>query len=327
MNYDFTAEFAPTAFLKGLDIQFSWYQLKINNALQQFGNPSNSSVNNGVLGFSYIVPTDIAKAGVDVAGCSNNNTPYTCPEFENMVKAVLNDPQNPVPPNVLSSVLWVNDGAIGNWGWIKLQGVDFNASYDFDAGNLGAFNAGIVGTYYLHEYQANNPSVAIPNPPVTDVFHTDAGTVGGVDQPGVPEMPRMRYRARLGWSDGTWSAAGFVNYVGHYFNTQNAPPNVNFQCTGAGGTVGGGTFPCAISNYTGMEPAYYTFDLSLGYNTGELPASPWLQHIGIQFVIQDIMNKLPPFEYQIASGSAPAAFDVTESDLGRTFGIILTKTW
>ena len=327
MNYDFTAEFAPTAFLRGLDVQVSWYQLKINNALQQFGNPSNASVNNGVLGFSYIVPTDIAKAGVDVAGCSNNNTPYTCPEFENMVKAVLNDPQNPVPPGALSTVLWVNDGAIGNWGWIKLQGIDFSASYDFDAGDLGAFNAGIVGTYYLHEFQANNPSAAVPNPPVTDVFHTDAGTVGGIDQPGVSQMPRMRYRARLGWSDGTWSAAGFVNYVGHYFNTQNAPPNVNFQCTASGGTVGGGTLPCAISNYTGLQPAYYTFDLSLGYNTGDLPAAPYLQHIGIQFVIQNIMNKLPAFEYQIASGSAPAAFDVTESDIGRTFGLILTKTW
>ncbi|HEX5279830.1 MAG TPA: TonB-dependent receptor plug domain-containing protein [Micropepsaceae bacterium] len=327
MNYDFTAEFAPTAFLRGLDIQASWYQLKINNALQQFGNPSNSSVNNPVLGFSYIVPTDIAKAGVDVAGCSNNNTPSACPEFENIVRAVLNDPQNAVPANALTSVLWVNDGAIGNWGWIKLQGIDFSASYDFDAGDLGAFNTGITGTYYLHQLQANNPSAAVPNPPVTDLFNTDAGVVGGVDQAGVPQMPRMRYRARLGWSDGTWSAAGFVNYVGHYFNTQNAPPNVNFQCTAAGGTVGGGTFPCFLANYTGIEPAWYTFDLSLGYNTGELPASPWLQHIGLQLVIQNIMNKLPAFEYQIASGSAPAAFDVTESDLGRTFGIILTKTW
>lgn len=102
---------------------------------------------------------------------------------------------------------------------------------------------------------------------------------------------------------------------------------MNFQCTTSGGTVGGGTLPCEISNYTGLEPAYYTFDLSFGYNTGNLPASPYLQQIGIQLVIQNIMNKLPAFEYQIASGSAPAAFDVTESDLGRTFGIILTKTW
>lgn len=328
VNYDFTAEFAPTTFLKGLDLQASWYQLKISNALTQFGNPSTSTVNNGALGFSYIVPTDIAKAGVDVAGCSNNNTPATCPEFENMVRAILNDPQNPVPPSILTSVLWLNDGAIANWGWIKQQGIDFSASYDFDAGDLGAWNTGIVGTYYLHQDTANNPSAAVPNPAVVDAFHTDAGSLNnGADQAGVTEMPRMRYRARLGWSNGPLSVTGFVNYVGHYFNTQNAPPNVNFGCTTSGGTVGGGTLPCTISNYTGIQPAYYTFDLSLGYNTGDIPANDYLKRIAIQLVIQDITNKLPPFEYFIQSGNAPAAFDTTESDLGRTFGIILTKTW
>jgi hypothetical protein len=327
VNYDITAEFAPTAFLKGFDIQATWYQVKISNALTQFGNPSNSTVNNPALGFSYIVPTDIAKAGVDVAGCSNNNTPATCPEFERMVSAILNDPTNPVPVSALTRVLWINDGATGNWGWVKLQGIDFNASYEFDAGDLGAWNTGIVGTYYLHQYSANNATAAVPNPVVLDQFHQDAGTVGGVDQAGVTQTPRMRYRARLGWSDGPFSVTGFVNYIGHYFNTQNAPPNVNFQCTVSGGTVGGGTLPCAISNYTGIEPAYYTFDLSFGYDTGDRPANTYLQHIGIQFVIQNIMNNLSPFEYQIAAGTPPVAFDVSKSIQGRTFGLILTKTW
>jgi hypothetical protein len=327
VNYDITAEFAPTDFLKGLDIQATWYQVKISNALTQFGNPSNSTVNNGALGFSYIVPTDIAKAGVDVAGCSNNNTPSTCPEFERIVSAILNDPQNPVPPSALTRVLWINDGATGNWGWVKLQGIDFSASYEFDAGDFGAWNTGIVGTYYLHQYSANNATAAVPNPVVLDQFHQDAGTVGGVDQPGATLTPRMRYRARLGWGDGPFSVTGFVNYIGHYFNNQNAPPNVNFQCTASGGTVGGGTLPCAISNYTGIEPAYYTFDLSFGYDTGDRLANTYLQHIGIQFVIQNVMNNLSPFEYQIAAGTPPVAFDVSKSIQGRTFGLILTKTW
>ncbi len=287
VNYDVTAEFAPTAFLKGLDLQATWYQVKISNALTQFGNPNNSSVNNPALGFSYIVPTDIAKAGVDVSGCSNNNTPTTCPEFEAMVSALLNDPQNPVPPRALTSVLWINDGAIGNFGWIKQQGIDFSASYDFDAGDLGVWNAGIVGTYYLHQYSANNPSAAVPNPAVIDDFGNDAGTVGGIAQTRSTLDPRLRYRARLGWSDGPISVTGFVNYVGHYYNNQNAPPNVNLQCTTSGGTVGGGTMPCAIRNYTGLEPSYYTFDLSFGYDTGDLPASDYLKQIGIQFVISE----------------------------------------
>jgi outer membrane receptor protein involved in Fe transport len=326
-NYTLTAEFAPTEFLKGLDIQTTWYQVKINSALTQFGNPSNATVNNPALGFSYIVPTDIAKAGVDVAGCSNNNTPSKCPEFEAMVSGLLNDPQNAVPPGSLTSILWINDGAIGNFGWIKQQGIDFSASYDFDAGDLGVWNAGITGTYYLHQYSANNPTAAVPNPVVTDDFHTDAGTVGGVSQANVTTSPRMRYRGRLGWTMGPWSVTGFVNYVSHYYNTQNVPPNVNLQCVSAGSTVAGGTFPCLISNYTGIEPSYYTFDFSIGYTTGNLPTNDYLKNIGIQLVVQNLMNKLPPFEYQIAAGSTPTAFDVSKNDLGRTIGLVLTKAW
>ena len=93
------------------------------------------------------MPTDIAKAGVDVAGCSNNNTPTTCPEFEHMVAGLLASPRNPVPQAVLSSVVWINDGATFNAGYIKASGVDFTASYDIDLGDFGAWNTGVVGTY------------------------------------------------------------------------------------------------------------------------------------------------------------------------------------
>jgi hypothetical protein len=80
---------------------------------------------------------------------------------------------------------------------------------------------------------------------------------------------------------------------GHFYSTQNAPPHVNFQRAAAGGTVGGGSSPCAISNYSGLEPAYYTFDLSLGYDTGDLPPNPHLKNVGIRLVIQNTMNKMP----------------------------------
>ena len=331
VNYGMTAEFAPTAFafLRGLDIQATWYQVKINGALRGFFNPNTVSVNDPGLGFAYVVPTDIAKAGVDVAGCSNNNTPTTCPEFESMVAGLLANPRNTVPAAILTSVVWINDGATFNAGYIKTSGIDFNASYDIDLGVYGAWNAGIVGTYYLHEITANftgnpnDPEAAIP----ADLFHTTLGTLNGIQQVGVESLPRMRYRARLGWSDGAFSATVFTNYTSHYFNTQNAPPNVNFACTTVSGTIGGGSFPCAISNYTGIEPSYYTFDLSLGYDTGDMPANDYLKHVSIQLVIQNILNKLPAFGYFLFGGNNPAAFDVSQSDQGRTFGIILTKTW
>ena len=121
---------------------------------------------------------------------------------------------------------------------------------------------------------------------------------------------------------------GFMDYQSHFFHTQNAPPNVNFQCLTAGGTIGGGTSPCLISNYNNIEPAYYTFDLSMGYDTGDDPANAYLKHVGIQLIVQNIMDKHPPFEYRIGTGGGnPAAFDITKSDQGRTVGLIVTKTW
>jgi len=42
-----------------------------------------------------------------------------------------------------------------------------------------------------------------------------------------------------------------------------------------GNTLGGGTFPCKIFGYTNIEPSWYTFDLSLGYDTGDKPANPY----------------------------------------------------
>jgi hypothetical protein len=275
------------------------------------------------------VPTDIAKAGVDVLGCSNNNTPTTCPEFEHMVAGLLANPRSPVPAAVLTSVLWINDGATYNAGYIKAQGIDFTASYDIDLGDLGAWNTGIVGTYYLHQYSANFISATDPEAGVIqDEFHTTIGTLNGIPQVGVETTLRERVRGRLGWSDGPFTATGFVNYTSHFFNTQNAPPNVNFACATSGGTIGGGTLPCAISNYSDIEPSYYTFDLSFGYDTGDLLANDYLKHVSVQLVIQNIMNKLPAFEYRIGTGGGnPANFDITKSDQGRTIGVILTKSW
>jgi len=329
LNWSFGAEFAPSAFLKGLDVQATWYSIKITGALRSFGNPTSNSFNDPSVGFAYIVPTDIAKAGVDVAGCSNNNTPQTCPEFEAMVRTTLNNGRSSVSPAITSTVLWINDGGILNAGLIKVQGIDWNVSYDWDLADFGAWNVGVVGTYYLHQYSANFFSPTDPEAAaIQDVFHTTLSPVGGVAQTGVESLPRMRYRARLGWSNGPWTITGFMDYQSHYFHTQAAPPNVNNQCTTSGGVVGGGNLPCLISGYTNIEPSFYTFDLSMGYDTGDDPANDYLKHIGVQVVVQDLTDRHSPFEYRISTGGGnPAAMDITRSNQGRTVSLILTKTW
>lgn len=323
-NFSFGGELSPTILgLRGLDIQATWYSIKINGTLSSFGNPTSSTFNNPLNGFSYIVPTDLAAAGVDVAGCSNNNTPTTCPEFEQMVRNLLNNNRNSVDPSILTSVTWINDGGTMNAGYRHMSGLDWSWSYDFDAGDLGAFNIGQTGTYYLHDWTSNSPGA-----PPSDAFHNDINSVGGIPQNGVTSTPQMRYRGRLGWSNGPISVVGFVNYVSHFYNGQSAPPNVNFECTTSGGTVGGGNLPCAINNYSNVEAPFYTFDLSLGYDTGDLPANNFLKHIGIQLAIQDLLNKHPPFEYRTSTGGGnPAAFDILKDLSGRTWSVILTKTW
>jgi hypothetical protein len=245
-----------------------------------------------------------------------------------MVAAMLTDGRNPVPAFALTNVYWLNDGGTFNKGWQKTEGIDFTASYDWDWGDLGAWNTGVVGTYYLHQFIQT-----LPTDTIQDAFHTTLLSENGIPQQGVVSIAgigtnKMRYRARLGWSNGPWSLTGFMNYESHYFHTQTAPPMVNFNCVSAGATLPGGTFPCAINNYSNLQPSWYLFDVSLGYDTGDDPANDYLKHIGIQLVVQNIANKIPAFQYRTSTGGGnPAPFDILKNYSGRTISLILTKTW
>ena len=195
--------------------------------------------------------------------------------------------------------------------------------YDLDLGDYGAWNTGITGTYYLHRYVQTVNGGA-----VVDLFHQNVAAAGGIPQNGVETLPRMIYRARLGWSNGAFSVTGFVNHQSHFYAPFAVPPNVNFQCISAGGTVGGGTFPCAISNFTNIEPSWYTVDLSFGYNTGDQPTNDYFKNLTMQLVIQNLMGKHSPFEYGATfSGRNVAAYDVLKQNGGRTIGITLVKNW
>jgi hypothetical protein len=123
-----------------------------------------------------------------------------------------------------------------------------------------------------------------------------------------------------------------MDYQSHFFHSQNPPPNVNGNFCAANGGLdangGGGTFPCAISNYSNLQPSFYTFDVSLGYDTMDRPANEYLRNIGVQLVIQNIMDRHSPFEYRISGGGgSPAAMDILKSNLGRTISLIVTKQW
>jgi hypothetical protein len=139
----------------------------------------------------------------------------------------------------------------------------------------------------------------------------------------------LKYRARLGWSDGTWSVTGFMDYEQHFFHIQGAPPNVNFGCITPGGTIGGlpaYNNPCWVTDYTNIQPSFYTFDLSVGYNTADRPASDYLRNVSVQLVVQNLMDKDSPYQYRITTGGGnPCACDIIKSLFGRTISIRLQK--
>jgi hypothetical protein len=242
-----------------------------------------------------------------------------------MVTAALLDISSPAPISQQTNVFWLEDGSTFGSGFLKVEGLDWNASYNWDAGDYGAWNTGITGTYYLHRY-----SQAVTGGPIIDVLHQNLSAVGGVLQNGVETAPKLVYRARLGWSDGGYSVTGFLNYSSHYFSPiEGTPPNVNLQCTSAGGSVGGGTFPCAINNFTLIEPNFVTIDLSFGYNTGDTPANDYLKNITFQFTVQNLMSRHSPFDYiqSSAGGRQISAYDITRPNSGRTLGITMVKKW
>ena len=318
-NYSIGFELAPQfALLRGLDLQATWYSVKVNGTLLGFTNSTTSTLNQPSDRFHIILPSDL---GCPVAANAN---PTTCAPFEAMAAAALLDRNSPSDISFLSNVFWINDGSTVGTGFLHVEGVDYNASYNIDLGDLGAWNTGITGTYYLHQFQQTAPGT-----PVVDFQHQDLAGIGGAPaMTGVETTPKMIYRARLGWSDGPYTATLFMNYISHYFRTWASPPNVNLQCTVSGGTIGGGTLPCAIGNYTSIEPSWYTFDLSLGYNTGDLPTDDYLKRINIQLTIQNLMGRHSSFQYGPTTSTRNiSAYDILKPNEGRVIGVSLVKTW
>src|SRR5712671_5166229 len=153
LNWSAGFDYAPTTnFLKGLDVQATWYTIKITSVLVGFGNPTTGRFSDSALGFVYIVPSDLRDPTTHNQLCAGMDaTPQLCAPFQNMISKAIAHPLNTVPSSAQTLIYWLNDGGVFNKGYLKYEGFDFNISYDFDAGDLGAFNAGIVGTYYMKQ--------------------------------------------------------------------------------------------------------------------------------------------------------------------------------
>jgi hypothetical protein len=146
----------------------------------------------------------------------------------------------------------------------------------------------------------------------------------------------------LGWtgSEGLsqgLSVTGFVNFYPHgavtattippcYWSTGiNPVTGVAFK---AGDCYPGSPFWGPYSVFPNLYPGVYTFDLSIGYQTGARPTNEYLRNLNIQFTVNDLLNKAPPFNYEAGSAAGrglAVASIISPQQPYISFSV--TKTW
>jgi iron complex outermembrane receptor protein len=326
-NIDYGIEFRPTvedgpfAFLNGLDLQVTYWNLRLVNKLQ--GYFGLAAVTSGTLDNPVYTPAFLTAA--------------TDPQFAQHVAALVSSPYSSLPASVTAAgnnltpgVAFIADGAIRNIGWQYLDGIDLQGNYlwrwdGVKGWGAGAYNAGITGAY-------SNKNVSNGGPGQANVNYYTLNNDG-----------RFRYRLRLGWQGvDSWlsglSLTGFMNYIPHFNPIGNPlPPScfliANTACN-ASGTPQFAQYTQRYARLTNYVKDVYTTDLNISYFTGPAPTNSWLRNLRVSLTIQNLFNKQPPFQYAISppGGGAPHAFYTSTASQelaigGRIFNLTLTKEW
>jgi hypothetical protein len=322
-NFAPTQPFFGMFDLSGLNVDVSWFRLEytgpiLANNLGQGGNDPVSFPRYTVIPHPHIGEPD-ANAFNDPAN----------KQFFDLVTALAQVPQRSgfvFDAANIPAIKFIQDVALTNFGSRVVSGIDFDARYDFDLSKVGLMEAGalnIGATGYYQTILKDRGSVT------SDLVHTYIGKDSG------NHLQRVRYR--LGWSNDTWSVTGFANYFGHgaagselgvnFNGNKLIPPCFYIPTSSAGSCFAGSPHFGPYLTYPNMSPAVVYLDLSIGYQTGETPANEYLRDIGVQFTVNNFLDKPPPFQVGARGNGSIRAFDNAFSDLGRTFTLTVTKTW
>jgi iron complex outermembrane receptor protein len=311
-NWAIGAAFQPTeGFLAGVNLDVTMYHVHIDDLIAGQGinstnpnDPRNTVCTSPGLGCIFLVR-------------ANPNLPITDPAnaaFFELATAQALGPRSQMDPLFFNSLQFIQDTAITNLGWREIEGFDFNARYDWDLGNWGAWNLGFSGNY-----QYKDKSQPVPGGDTEDVFE---GNTGG----------RLRWRGRLGWSgmDG-WIVNTFVNFRSHSeVDSRFDPPPCYWAAGFSAGSCYAGSpyFPQDGSVFPNRSPGVYTFDFNLAYNTGTNAVNPYLQNMRFDITVLNILDKRPPFRINLqTSGGFGRAFDTDYSDQQRFVSFTVTKVW
>ena len=123
VNWSIGFDYTPTGnFLTGLNIQATYYIVKINGILRDFGNPTNSGFNDPTIGFAYVTPEDLRDRPGQSGRCRRR--PSSVRHSRRWCRRVLAHPVNEVPSSLQTLVYWINDGGVMNVGWQRTEGID-----------------------------------------------------------------------------------------------------------------------------------------------------------------------------------------------------------
>lgn len=185
-----------------------------------------------------------------------------------------------------------------NFLYLRVQGIDLDASYDFDAGDYGTFHIGdylTLFTQFKEGYDGAN-------------YFSIKGTSGFNGT-----FASLEYNTRLnaGWTGGPWAVDAFVNYAPAYHNW-----NSTSVLPLAANALGVPTQGDKVSSWT-------TLDLNVAYNF----VDGWLGGDQLYVHVNNVFDTDPPFINTTANGagaSSGAAFGFNAfnaSPIGRTVSI------
>jgi outer membrane receptor protein involved in Fe transport len=307
----------PSGILAGLDMDVSWFRLEFRGLIDSV-NLNASSVDDPRFRANYTV-------------IPRPDLPITAPENAEFLDLVERLSAYPSAGGFafdaanIPNIKLIQDAALTNLGSRVFSGIDFVVRYDRPIGDWGSINVGASGYYQVLDKVRPTEESALD-----DRYE---------DQDSGNRLQRVRYR--LGWVDptSTWNVTLFANYYGHGAVGDQAAQGVNengnvlippcFYQTGLGP---GSCFPGSpyygpYDTYPNMTPAVVQFDLSVGFQTGQMPANEYLRNLGIQFTVVNIFDEPSPFCVCAGGNGAIRAHNEGFSDLQRTFTLQLTKVW
>jgi outer membrane receptor protein involved in Fe transport len=300
-QWNVSVNYAPT-FLPGLVLDATYFKINITD------NIANFSAGTG--------PNDPASISRYPRVINNPNLPITDPanaEFLAEVNRFLATAQAGFTPDDVPNIKFILDTGPINIGTVQLTGMEFDVSYDLDLGNWGTWSAGASGYYEFDQYE----ELVEGGPREESYLGQNSGH----------RLHRARFR--LGWTDGMFNATLSANYRGHSGEFGHSVPACFWdEGFGPGSCYPGSQyFPHDTDGFTTRTPSTYLFDLSVGYDTGMNWTNPYLHNISLQFAVNNLFNRTPPFT---PGGSRPAelaAFSTEYHPNQRVVSITVTKNW